>query len=95
MALYFTWDPAKADANVAKHGVAFEEAATVFVDPLARIDFDAEHADHEERWLMTGWSARRRPLTVWYTEHEDTIRIIGCRKATRAEQHDYANRPWP
>lgn len=93
MGLRFAWDPDKAASNLAKHGVSFEEAATVFRDPLALVDLDARHSGEEERWLITGFSDRRRPLTVWYTERQDTIRVIGCRKATKREQQDYDRRP--
>ncbi|MCC7495335.1 MAG: BrnT family toxin [Fimbriimonadaceae bacterium] len=93
MAWRFEWDLAKANANLEKHGIAFDKAVTVFADPLALISYDAAHSVSEERWLLVGWSAKRRPLTVWYTESGETIRLIGCRRATRREVDEYARQP--
>jgi uncharacterized protein len=83
----FTWDPRKAASNVRKHGVSFEEATTVFADPLARIVEDAVHA---ERALIVGESIARRILVTVYVEiEEDETRIISARKATRPERRLY------
>lgn len=83
----FTWDPRKAASNVRKHGVSFEEAATVFADPLARI---VEDAAHVERALIVGESVARRILVTVYVEiDEDETRIISARKATRPERRLY------
>jgi len=87
--VWFEWDADKAAANVAKHGVAFPEAATVFGDPLATTVPDPEHSDAEERWLTTGESTARRVLIVWHTNRGDRIRIIGARQATPNERRSY------
>ncbi len=90
---WFTWDPAKAEANVAKHGISFEEAATTWLDPLAIERFDEEHSHGEDRWLRIGASLRGALLVVWsaerQTERRTTIRIIGARRATRTERRVY------
>jgi hypothetical protein len=80
---------AKAEANVRKHGITFQEAATTWLDPLAIERFDDEHSDSEDRWLRIGSSLRGALLLVWSTERETeqriVIRIIGARRATRKE----------
>jgi uncharacterized protein len=68
LALEFEWDPPKAAANLAKHKVSFEEAATVFGDPLGRIVADPRHSAVEERWVLLGISKGRRLLAVMYSE---------------------------
>jgi uncharacterized DUF497 family protein len=84
------WDPAKGAANLQKHGVAFEEASTVLLDPLALAQEDAL-SEEESRWIVIGMSARMRLLTVVYTiRREDRIRLISARKATRREAKFYA-----
>ena len=90
----FEWDPAKARANVAKHGVSFEEAATVFVDPEALDGPDVRHSLAEQRRLRIGRSALRRVLTIAYTERgqpdgEEVIRIISARRASTKERSAY------
>jgi len=83
----FTWDPRKAAANVRKHGVSFDEAATVFGDPLA---LAIEDAIDPGRTLLIGMSERQRILLTVYTEIEaDTIRIISARRATSHERKHY------
>lgn len=84
------WDPNKADSNLAKHGIAFEEAVSCLLDPnaLARED---NAAQGEARWVLVGMSAQARLLTVVYTlRGEETIRLISARKATRNEAKHYA-----
>jgi hypothetical protein len=84
------WDPAKGAANLEKHGVTFEEASTVLLDPLALAQEDALSVE-ESRWVVIGMSARTRLLTVVYTlRREDRIRLISARKATRREAKFYA-----
>jgi uncharacterized protein len=84
------WDPAKGAANFKKHGVTFEEASTVLLDPLALAQEDALSVE-ESRWVVIGMSARTRLLTVVYTlRREDRIRLISARKATRREAKFYA-----
>jgi len=90
MNIRFTWDRQKADRNRQEHeGVTFEEAATVFRDPLAYIFDDDEHSDEEHRELMIGYSRRNRLLIVSFTERADVIRIISARKADSDERKDY------
>lgn len=86
----FSWDPRKADGNLRKHGVAFDEAITVFSDPLALIFDDREHSEDEHREIIIGYSALSRLLLVCFVErNEDTIRIISARRATKDEVKDY------
>jgi len=86
----FSWDPLKAESNVRKHGVTFEEATTVFADPLAMVIADAIHAS---RTLIIGESIRRRVLlTVFVERDEEEIRIISARRATNRERRNYEQR---
>ena len=89
--LRIEWDPRKAAANRRKHGVSFEEAATVFADEAALLIADPEHSDQEDRFVLLGLSATLRVLVVvhCYRETEDVIRIISARKATRRERGHY------
>jgi uncharacterized DUF497 family protein len=91
----FTWNSAKARANRWKHGIAFEEALTVFTDPLARIHDDPEHSEGERREIIVGHSDAGRLLLVSFTERDRAVRLISARKATRGEHEDYeeAKRP--
>ena len=90
MAFRFHWDPDKARANLAKHGVSFEEAATVFGDPLSLTIVDPEHTTPAEaRFLILGQSTSERLLVVAHTETGDDIRLISARLATRRERRDY------
>ena len=87
----FTWDPRKAASNRKKHGVSFEEAATVFGDPLALV---IEDAVDPERMLLLGMSERQRLLLVVHVEpSEDTIRLISARRATSHERKRYEEGP--
>lgn len=86
MSLEFEWDPEKAEKNSREHGVAFEEAATVFGDPLARIFDDPEHSSDEPREIIVGYSERQRLLLVSFTERTPKVRIISARPATRGER---------
>ena len=86
MSLEFEWDPAKAEANSREHGVTFEEAATAFGDPLARIFDDPEHSSDEPREIIVGYSESQRLLLVSFTERPHKIRIISARPATRGER---------
>jgi uncharacterized DUF497 family protein len=83
------WDPVKALANKGKRGVDFEEAATVFRDPLLLVMPDIEHSLEEERWIALGKSIRQLLLVVVHTENEQTIRIISARKSTPKERRRY------
>ncbi len=81
---------AKAAVNLAKHRVSFEEAGSVFGDPLATTVLDPNHSmGGEERFLTTGMSSRQRVVTVWHTNRGDAIRIIGAREATPRERRTY------
>jgi uncharacterized DUF497 family protein len=85
----FEWNAAKAARNLAKHGVAFSEAATVFGDPLALTFYDPDHAGTEDRFVTFGQSAQGRLLVVAHTDREDRFRIISARRATRGERRIY------
>jgi len=85
----YEWDSAKAVANVRKHGVSFEEAASVFLDPIALTFGDPDHSEHEARAITIGRSNRRRVLFVAHTERGDRLRIFSARRATRREQEQY------
>lgn len=89
MTLRFEWDILKAAANAAKHGITFEEAASVFNDPLAYTFPDPDHSTGEERWLTFGISRNDRLLAVITTERGNAIRIVSARKATRNERGIY------
>jgi uncharacterized DUF497 family protein len=89
MTLAFEWDDDKAKANQRKHRVSFEEASTVFGDPLALTIPDPLHSEEEDRFVTLGESHRRRLLVVVFTERGDKIRIISARAATRRERNDY------
>ncbi|MCI0459407.1 MAG: BrnT family toxin [Gemmataceae bacterium] len=93
MSLEFEWDEARAASNQKKHGVTFEEAATVFADPLAAIFDDEVHSEEEQREIIIGHSARDRLLLVCFTERGDAIRIISARRATKRERKDYEENP--
>ena len=94
MRLEFDWDPAKAASNRAKHGITFEEAMTVFLDPLALSRLDEDAGGSDERWLTLGRSTPDRLLVVVHTHIERMddsvyIRIISARAATRREARRY------
>lgn len=84
-------DPAKALINQRKHGVAFDEAATCLLDPMALVRED-DDAIGEHRYVVVGMSEAGRTLTVCYTMRGEMPRIISARKATRKEQQSYAQR---
>jgi uncharacterized DUF497 family protein len=85
----YEWNLTKAKTNVRKHGVSFEEAASVFLDPLAITYPDPDHSDDEIREITVGHSARQRVIFVYHTQRRDRIRIIGARKATPTERKQY------
>ena len=94
----FSWDVRKAQVNYAKHGVAFEEAATVFVDPAGLDWADLEHSRHERRYRRLGRSVAGRILLLVYTVRrmphgQETIRIISARQASRKERQAYGGSP--
>ena len=87
----FNWNPAKADINIKKHGVSFEESRSVFYDEFAVQFFDQDNSDVEDRFLMLGMSNETNILIVCHCERDNgnTIRIISSRKATKNEQKHY------
>jgi uncharacterized DUF497 family protein len=89
VALTIEWDDKKATQNLQKHGVSFEEAATVFSDPLSLTIDDPLHSDQEDRFVILGLSSQQRLLVVVHAEQEDTIRIISARQATPRERANY------
>lgn len=90
MALTFEWDVRKAAQNREKHRVSFEEALTVFADPLARMRGDEPHSIQEERLVLLGRSSEARLLAVMFTDRgAERIRLFSARRATRRERHQY------
>lgn len=91
--LVFEWDPRKYTANIAKHGITFEEAATTWLDPSAIERPDDRHADREQRWIRIGAALRGCVLVVWSTDRDTSgctrIRLIGARRASRGERRLY------
>lgn len=90
----FEWDSVKAAANLARHGVSFGEALTVFGDRFARTDPDPSHSEGEERFVTIGASFAGSFLVVWHADRVDdagteTVRIIGARRATPGERRAY------
>ena len=89
MPIIFTWDGRKESANRRKHGVAFDEALTVFDDPLSVTIPDPMHSEGEIRFIIVGRSRAQRLLVVVHSDHERYIRIISARPASRREKRDY------
>ena len=85
----FEWDENKATANLLKHGVSFEEAATVFGDPLSDTFDDPDHSAEERRFVIIGMSEKGKMLIVAHTDDGDTVRIISAREPTRGERQFY------
>jgi uncharacterized DUF497 family protein len=85
----FGWDENKVAANLSKHGVSFDEAKTVFDDPLYVDFYDPDHSYEEHRYIIMGQSRNGRLLIVSYTERDDMIRLISAREATRRERVTY------
>lgn len=85
----FEWDKTKAEANLLKHEVSFDEAKTVFNDPLYIDFYDPDHSDREDRYIIIGESQQSRLLIVSYTEREHKTRLISARAATRREREYY------
>ena len=91
--MQFEWDLEKDRQNQRSHGVSFDEASTVFGDPLAVTIDDPDHSIDEHRLLTTGNSNRQRIIIVAHTDRDERIRIIGAREVTAAERRDYAEGP--
>lgn len=92
MGLEFQWDRVKADSNLLKHGVSFEEAATVFADEGSLTIDDPAHSAEEARFVTIGSSYQNKTLVVVHTERGDAIRIISARPASRKERQTYEAR---
>lgn len=90
----FVWDNRKADVNLKKHGVSFEEAKTVFYDSEAIIIDDPDNSQFEERFILLGFSTKARIIVVChcYRDDDNQIRIISARKATKKETNSYRKR---
>lgn len=93
----FEWNPQKAQLNKKKHGVTFDEAATIFLDPMAITIYDPDHSGDEDRWVTLGISKNARLLIVCHTFREKspeaaTIRIFSSRKATKREHQGYGDK---
>ena len=89
MPLNFQWDENKARSNLAKHGVRFEEAATVFGDALSLTIPDPAHSQKEDRFIILGMSHKGKLLVVVHTERGDSIRLISARRASRRERQSH------
>ena len=94
---HFEWDQTKATSNRRKHGVSFEQASSIFFDPLMLSIPDDEHSHTEQRWITMGQTSNNKLLVVIHTYQEPnnqtaTIRIISARPATRHEQQQYENK---
>lgn len=88
--MHFEWDPRKAASNLSKHSVSFNEAVTVFNDPMFITVMDDEHSEDEERYITVGLSNASRLLMVAHTDRNGLIRIISARRATKKEENFYA-----
>jgi uncharacterized DUF497 family protein len=89
VAYIFEWHATKAAANARQHGVTFDEASTVFADPLALLMPDPDHSESEERYVLLGMSTRLRLLVVAFSERPPRTRLISARRATRSERRRY------
>ena len=89
MPLTFEWDSRKARSNIAKHGVTFEEASTVFADSLSLTIPDPVHSESEQRYVTMGRAFTGKLLVVAHTDRGDNIRLISARRASRRERRSY------
>jgi uncharacterized protein len=85
----FEWDEGKAESNLIKHGISFDDTQTVFNDPLYVDFYDPDHSEDEDRYLIIGESNRGRLLIVSYTERGNVIRLISARETTKTERKMY------
>jgi uncharacterized protein len=90
----FIWDPARARQNLLVHGVSFQEAATIFGDPLALTFADPNHSILEERFITVGTSSAGRILIVAHTDRMEIIRIVSARRTTQRERKQYEEKNW-
>ena len=89
MGYIFEWDSRKAESNLKKHGIAFDEATTIFGDPLSLLMDDPKHSTDEQRFLVIGHSVQHRLLVAAFAERPPRTRIISARLATRYERKQY------
>ncbi len=89
MAMQFEWDEEKAEINLKKHKIGFQEAKSVFGDPFSITIDDPDHSKKEQRFIDIGSSASGKLLVIVYTERGNKLRIISCRKATPIERRKY------
>lgn len=89
MGLFFEWDSNKAESNIIKHKVSFEEASTIFADNYSITIDDPIHSLSEKRFITIGLSANHRVLVVIHTKRAKKIRIISARKASTKEKQQY------
>lgn len=89
--LLFEWDREKAKKNFIKHNVSFDEAMTVFYDPLSATFNDPDHSAGEQRFITIGYSSLNHLLVVSHTDRKETIRIISARYATKKERKKHEN----
>lgn len=89
MGYIFEWDQKKAESNARKHGVTFDEASSVFGDPLGLLMPDPDHSLNEARYLVLGMSNHQRLLVVAFAERPPRTRLISARRTTRAERRRY------
>jgi uncharacterized DUF497 family protein len=85
----FAWDAEKAESNLEKHGLSFEEASTAFADPLSRTKPDPLHSDDEDRLILMGVTKAGRLVVVAHADRGETVRLISARLATPAERRRY------
>jgi len=85
----FAWDQKKASNNLTKHGISFDEAATVFGDPLSNTYPDPQHSMEEQRFIIIGVSEQGRIILVAHTDDGETVRLISAREATSGERKYY------
>ena len=90
--MIFEWDPQKSKLNLSKHKVSFEEASTVFNDPLSRTFNDPDHSIDEQRFIIIGHSDKNRLLFVCHTDDEKIVRLISARDVTQAERKYHEER---
>lgn len=88
----FSWNPKKAASNLSKHGISFEEAATVFGDPLSDTFPDPDHSLEEYRFVIIGSSESGKILVVAHTDDGELVRLISAREMTRGERKSYEER---
>ena len=89
MSLKFEWNDKKAESNLKKHSISFDEAKSVFYDDLARVKNDPDHSIIDSRYIIQGLSNSNKLLVISFTERGDRIRIINARKATKYERKQY------